>query len=71
MTFELWDAELGVCLGSYASQPAAFAAIRRLLDASRGSPAPLGLLEVEEAPKIIATGARLVALATADPLSRA
>src|SRR3954470_8989146 len=48
VAFEVWDAELGVCLGSYVSRGDALAAVRRLLASSHGSVAPLGLIENQQ-----------------------
>ena len=45
--FELWDAELGLVLGSFASEAEALAAVRRLCEASAGSRAPLGLIHIQ------------------------
>jgi hypothetical protein len=67
--FELWDAELGWCLGTYGSRAEALAAVRRLLEVSRGSVAPLGLVEDQQ--RVIATGEALVALASEAEISRA
>ena len=60
-SFELWDAELGVALGVYATEAEAFAAVKRLCDQSGGSRAPLGL--IADGREIVATGDALVALA--------
>jgi len=56
--FELWDAELGLSLGEFASEREALAAIRRLCDQSQGSRAPLGL--IQDGRTVIATGDALV-----------
>ena len=58
MRFELWDAELGVSLGSYASESEALAAVRGLCAQSNGSRAPLGLIQDQRT--ILATGDDLV-----------
>ncbi len=61
MAFELWDAELGLSLGSYDDEADALAAVRQLCAASDGSRAPLGLLNLTEIqPQIVATGDQLV-----------
>ena len=60
MPFELWDAELGVSLGSYANEDEALAAVRQLCATSDGSRAPLGLLQLTEKTAIVATGDELV-----------
>ena len=62
MAFELWDAELGLSLGSYDDEAEALAAVRQLCAASDGSRAPLGLLNLTEEtqPQIVATGDQLV-----------
>lgn len=60
MTFELWDAELGLSLGNYPDEDDALAAVRQLCATSNGSRAPLGLLEVNDRATIVATGERLV-----------
>jgi hypothetical protein len=44
LVFELWDAELGVSLGTFASETEALTAVRRLCEQSQGSRAPLGLV---------------------------
>jgi hypothetical protein len=56
--FELWDAELGLLLGRFASEAEALAAVRRLCETSAGSRAPLGLIERQRT--ILATGDALV-----------
>jgi len=56
--FELWDAELGVSLGSFDSEHEALVAIRRLCEQSQGSRAPLGL--IKEGKSVVATGDMLV-----------
>jgi hypothetical protein len=61
--FELWDAELGVSLGSYDTEAEALAAVRRLCLTSDGSRAPLGLIKDHQI--IVATGDALVARAHA------
>jgi hypothetical protein len=58
VAFELWDAELGVSLGSYASAAEALAAVRGLCAQSNGSRAPLGLIQDQRT--ILATGDELV-----------
>jgi hypothetical protein len=58
MSFELWDAELGVSLGSYASEDEALAAVRTLCAQSSGLRAALGLIRNRET--IVATGDELV-----------
>ena len=60
--FELWDAELGLSLGAFESEPEALAAIRRLCDQSQGSRAPLGL--IRDGKTVVATGDALVERAT-------
>jgi hypothetical protein len=60
VAFELWDAELGVSLGSYVNEDEALAAVRQLCAASDGSRAPLGLLQLTERTAIVATGDELV-----------
>lgn len=61
VTFELWDGELGVQLGSYGSEAEALEAVRQLLDETYGSPAPLGLTAGDLG--VIASGQELVRLA--------
>ncbi len=56
--FELWDAELGIRLGTYATAAEALAAVRRLCEQSGGSRAPLGL--IADGREIVATGDALV-----------
>jgi hypothetical protein len=56
--FELWDAELGLSLGSFDSEAEALAAVRKLCAQSGGSRAPLGLIEDHRV--VIATGDALV-----------
>jgi len=56
--FELWDAELGVSLGSFQSEAEALAEVRKLCEESAGSRAPLGLIEDQR--RVIATGEALV-----------
>jgi hypothetical protein len=58
VAFELWDAELGVCLGSYATETEALAAVRTLCAQSSGSRAPLGLIQDQRT--VLATGDALV-----------
>jgi hypothetical protein len=58
MHFELWDAELGVSLGSYASEDEALAAVRTLCDQNSGLRAALGLIRDQDT--IVATGDALV-----------
>ena len=60
MEYELWDAELGLSLGTYADEREALAAVRRLCAESNGSRAPLGLLQWNGRPTIVATGDELV-----------
>jgi hypothetical protein len=60
MGYELWDAELGLSLGTYVDENAALEAVRQLCATSSGSRAPLGLLEVAEQATIVATGDQLV-----------
>ena len=67
--FELWDAELGVSLGAFASEGEALAAIRRLCAQSQGSRAPLGL--VKDGQIVVATGDALVERAMGKDASRA
>ena len=59
--FELWDAELGISLGSFDSEQEALVAITRLCEQSQGSRAPLGL--VKDGQVVVATGDALVELA--------
>ncbi len=66
--FELWDAELGVSLGAFASEAEALEAIRRLCAQSQGSRAPLGL--VQDGRTVIATGEALVERALGKNASR-
>ena len=61
--FELWDAELGLSLGAFESEPEALAAIRRLCAQSQGSRAPLGL--IQDGHVVIATGEALIERAMA------
>jgi hypothetical protein len=56
--FELWDAELGISLGSFQNEDEALAAVRKLCAESSGSRAPLGL--IEDRKTILATGEALV-----------
>jgi len=56
--FELWDAELGISLGSFQSEADALAEVRKLCEQSAGSRAPLGLIEDQRS--VIATGEALV-----------
>ena len=56
--FELWDAELGISLGAFASEDEALAAVRRLCEQSHGSRAPLGL--IQDGQTVLATGEALV-----------
>jgi hypothetical protein len=58
MDFELWDAELGLSLGSYSSEDDALAAVRRLCEQSTGLRAALGL--IRDGSEIVATGDELV-----------
>ena len=58
MSFELWDGELGVSLGSFETEEEALAAVKRLCLESAGSRAPLGL--VQDGQHVIATGDALV-----------
>lgn len=58
MTYELWDAELGLSLGQFETEAEALAAIRKLVQQSSGSRAPLGL--IEDRRTIVATGEQLV-----------
>jgi hypothetical protein len=60
MEYELWDAELGVSLGSYSDEASALAAVQRLCADSNGSRAPLGLLQWNGQARIVATGDELV-----------
>src|SRR5215467_6448947 len=66
--FELWDAELGLVLGAYASEAEALAAVRRLCAQSAGSRAPLGLIEDQRS--VVASGDALVDLAFRMEVSR-
>jgi hypothetical protein len=56
--YELWDAELGVPLGSYQSEDEALAAVRTLCEQSLGLRAPLGL--IRDGTVLVATGDQLV-----------
>jgi hypothetical protein len=56
--YELWDAELGVALGSYQSEDEALAAVRTLCEQSPGLRAPLGL--IRDGTVLVATGDQLV-----------
>ncbi len=58
MAYELWDAELGVSLGRYATETEALAAVRTLCEQSAGLRAALGLIENDRT--IVATGDVLV-----------
>jgi len=58
VTFELWDAELGISLGSFTSEEDALAAVRGLCAQSNGSRAPLGLIQDQRT--VLATGDDLV-----------
>jgi len=60
MAYELWDAELGLSLGSFADEDEALAAVRLLCANSAGSRAPLGLLQIDDQAAIVATGDQLV-----------
>ena len=66
--FELWDAELGVSLGAFASEDEALAAVRRLCEQSQGSRAPLGL--IQDGKTVVATGEALVERAVGEDASR-
>ena len=61
----MWDGELGVRLGRYDTRGEALAAVRRLVDASHGSPAPLGLTADGEI--VVASGEQLIRLAQSLP----
>lgn len=63
--FELWDAELGLSLGTFDTEAEALAAVRKIAEQSNGSRAPLGL--IHDRRTIVATGELLVEYA----LSRA
>jgi len=58
MAYELFDAELGVSLGTFESEDEALAAVRRLCRESAGSRAPLGL--IADRHSVVATGDALV-----------
>jgi hypothetical protein len=58
VVFELWDAELGLSLGTFDSEMEALAAVRRLCAQSAGSRAPLGL--IHDGKTVLATGEALV-----------
>jgi hypothetical protein len=60
--FELWDAELGLSLGRFATEEEALAAVRRLCAQSEGSRAPLGLIRDDRT--VVASGDELVARAS-------
>lgn len=62
MAYELWDGEMGLRLGTYASEPDALAAVRRLLAQGHGSTAPLGLIFDRGA--LVASGEELAERAT-------
>jgi len=66
--FELWDAELGLPLGTFDTELEALVAVRRLCAQSAGSRAPLGL--VQDGRTVLATGDALVERAE-NALSRA
>jgi hypothetical protein len=55
---ELWDAELGLLLGTFETEAEALAEIRRLCEQSAGSRAPLGL--IENGRTLVASGDALV-----------
>ena len=63
MDYELWDAELGLSLGSYRSEAEALAAVRTLCAQSTGLRAALGL--IRDGVAIVATGDDLVERANA------
>ena len=63
--FELWDAELGLSLGRFATEQEALAEVRRLCAQSSGSRAPLGL--IEDGHILVATGDALVERARLSP----
>ena len=63
--FELWDAELGLSLGTFETEAEALATVRKLVEQSSGSRVPLGL--IQDRRTIVATGEQLVEYA----LSRA
>ncbi len=58
MAYELWDAELCVSLGRYATETEPLAAVRTLCEQSAGLRAALGLIENDRT--IVATGDVLV-----------
>jgi len=58
MDYELWDAELGLSLGSYRTEDEALAAVRTLCAQSTGLRAALGL--IRDGVVIVATGDDLV-----------
>jgi hypothetical protein len=58
VSFELWDAELGLSLGVFDTEGEALVAVRRLCQESEGSRAPLGL--IQDGQLVIATGDALV-----------
>ena len=63
MDFELWDGELGVRIGAYATEDDALAAVRTLCAQSAGSTAPLGL--IAHGTRLVAAGERLAQRALA------
>ena len=58
MVYELWDAELGLSLGQFETEAEALAGVRKLVQESSGSRAPLGL--IQDRRTIVATGEELV-----------
>jgi hypothetical protein len=63
MDYELWDAELGLLLGSFSSEAEALAFVRSLSQQSTGLKAALGL--IRGGVEIVATGDALVERANA------
>jgi hypothetical protein len=62
VSFDLRDAELGISLGTFETEAEALAEVRRLVEQSHGSRAPLGL--ILDGRTVVATGDALVDLAT-------
>ena len=61
----MWDAELGLSLGRFATEREALAEVRRLCAQSNGSRAPLGL--IQDGDTLVATGDALVERARLSP----
>ena len=58
MSYELWDAELGLALGDFSSEDDALAAVRILCEQSSGLRAALGL--IRDGTTLVASGDELV-----------